>query len=407
MLAYNRRSIGDGQPQTLINLVRSYYDKGLENLIDPHTKDQINIYSFQAFKEIAYRCISLNIKDRPTINRIIKRIEHALDIQNHGAASTITKPNQQCQNLESLLIPLKEIYLATQDFSAKNQIGDGGFGVVYKGQLSDQWQNITVAIKRLDPKGQQGRKEFLTELKLVSSFNHKNIIPFIGYCDEGNEMIIVSEYASNRSLDQHLQDSNKRFCLTWAQRLKICLGAARALNYLHSGLGENNRVIHRDIKSANILLDENLEARVCDFGLSKKGPRNQQHTQVYTKVAGTNYYLDPIYHESGILRKESDVYSFGVVLFEILSGMLAYHNKSLGDDNPQPLINLVRRYYNDRLDELIDPFIKYQIDRRCFHTFKELAYQCINYNSKERPTMETIIERIEDAIDFQKSTNKA
>ncbi|CAI9262225.1 unnamed protein product [Lactuca saligna] len=361
----------------------------------------LHIHSFQVFKAIAYRCISLNLKDRPTMNMIIKRIEEALDNQNPGPASIITTPRKECQNLENFLIPLKEIYLATQYFSVETQIGDGGFGVIYKGQLSEHRQKCIVAIKRLDQNGYQGRKEFLTELKLISSFHHKNIIRFIGYCDEGNEMVIVSEYASNGSLDHHLEDPNKRCCLTWAQRLQICLGAARGLNYLHSGLGEDNRVIHRDIKSANILLDENLEVKVCDFGLSKQGPRDPQPTHLYTKAAGTNFYLDLIYQESGILRKESDVYSFGVVLFEILSGMMAFNHRSLENDRPQPLINLIRRYYNDRLEELIDPFIKDEIDRRCFQTFKELAYQCISYNSKERPTMEAIIERIEDAIYFQ------
>ncbi|KAL4578678.1 hypothetical protein LXL04_014807 [Taraxacum kok-saghyz] len=305
-------------------------------------------------------------------------------------------------NLESFLIPLKEINLATQDFNPETRIGDGGFGMVHKGQLSEPWQNRTVAIKRLDLKGYQGKDEFLTELKLISKFQHENIIRFVGYCDQGEEMILVYEYASNGSLDHHLQDANRRRNLTWTKRLKICLGAARGLDYLHSGLGEDNRVIHRDIKSGNILLDENLDAKICDFGLSKESLRNQEDSsQVYTKVAGTNFYLDPIYLESGILRKESDVYSFGVVLFEMLSGMLVYHRRSLGDGKPQTLINLARRYYRNGLDRLIDPLIRDQIDNRCFHTFEDLAYECISYDSWRRPTMDIIIKTIEDAIDSQ------
>ncbi|XP_023734465.1 uncharacterized protein LOC111882334 isoform X1 [Lactuca sativa] len=401
MLASDQRTIGEDEPQTLINLVRRYYHDGLENLIDPHIRDQINTHSFHAFKELAYQCISLKLRDRPTMNRIIKRIEEAQYIQNLGVPSTIATPSHQCQNLESFLIPLEEIKLATRDFSAETQIGDGGFGVVYRGQLSELWKNCVVAIKRLDLKSHQGKDEFLTELKFISSFHHDNIISFVGYCDEDNEMILVYEYASNHSLDHHLQDSKKRGRLTWSQRLKICLGVARGLNYIHSSLGEEIRVIHRDIKSGNILLDENMEAKICDFGLSKQSPRDTQGTEIYTKAAGTVFYLDPIYQESGILHKESDVYSFGVVLFEILSGMLAYHRRSFGDGNPQPLINLVRRYYNNGLEELIDPLIRDQIDSRCFHIFKELAFQCISYNFKERPTMETVIERIEDAIDVQ------
>ncbi|KAI3518232.1 hypothetical protein L1887_06741 [Cichorium endivia] len=195
-------------------------------------------------------------------------------------------------NLESFLIPLKEINLATQDFNPETRIGDGGFGVVHKGKLSELWQDRTVAIKRLDLKGYQRKKEFLTELKLISKFNHENIIR-------------------------------------------------------------------------------------------------------------TDFYLDPIYHESGILHKASDVYSYGVVLFEMLIGMLAYNRRSLGDDNPQTLIILVRRYYENELEKLVDPFIRDQIDYRCFDAFKRLAYECISYDSQKRPTMDTIMKRIEDAMEFQ------
>nr|GEU57420.1 putative receptor-like protein kinase At5g39000 [Tanacetum cinerariifolium] len=237
-------------------------------------------------------------------------------------------------------------------------------------------------------------------LKQTSRFNHENIIPFIGYCDEGNEKIIVYEFASNGSLDSHLKDKEKRRFLTWEHRLKICLGAARGLDYLHSGLGEDNRVIHRDVKSANILLDHNLVAKICDFGLSKSSLVNQPQTQVYTNAAGTDFYMDPIYHEGGILRKESDVYSFGVVMFELLSGMLAYNRRRIADGKPKPLINIVRRYYHYKPELLIDPLIRDDIDTRSFDTYSKVAFQCISLNSKERPTMEMIVDRIEEALEF-------
>ncbi|KAL4587864.1 hypothetical protein LXL04_000739 [Taraxacum kok-saghyz] len=150
----------------------------------------------------------------------------------------------------------------------------------------------------------------------------------------------VYEYALNGILDHHLQDPKKMSCVTWAQRLEICIGAAKGLHYLHSGRGEKNKVIHRDVKSANILLDGNMVAKICDFGLSKLGTKNQPDTLLYTKVAGTQFYLDPTYHESRILRKESDVYSFGVALFEILSGMLVYREGNIGDER-QFLMNTV------------------------------------------------------------------
>ncbi|CAI9263150.1 unnamed protein product [Lactuca saligna] len=314
-------------------------------------------------------------------------------------------------NLEKYRIPLAEIIRATDNFSSKTLIGDGGFGMVHKGQLSELWQNPTVAIKRLDRNGYQGNNEFLNELEMVSSFHHPNIIPFIGYCDDGNEMIIVYEYAVHGSLDRHLQDPYKRRLITWTQRLKICLGVAKGLKYLHSGVGEHKRVIHRDMKSANILLDDNLEAKICDFGLSRFGPRNQPVTQLVTKASGTRFYMDPIYNERGILRKESDIYSLGVVLFEMSSGTLAYQGRCFGDDaKPQYLVNLVRCYYDDDrlddevddgLDKLIDPYIKDHIEMSSFNMFNEIAHQCINIKLKERPTMDRVIEGIEEALNIQ------
>ncbi|XP_023749639.1 uncharacterized protein LOC111897889 [Lactuca sativa] len=396
MLAYDQRSIDDGQPQTLLQLVNRYYDDGLDKLIDPSIRDQIKIHSLYTFKKIAYRCISTNLNDRPTMKRIIKKIKEALNFQNHEAAYSITT-----RSLDSYQIQLNEISLATGNFNPQTLIGEGGFGMVYKGQLSQNWQNCTVAIKRLNPQGHQGMKEFHAELNLISRFHHPNIIPFVGYCDDDGEMIIVYAYAVNRSLDYYLVDPIKRRSLTWAQRLNICLGAAKGLDYLHSGLGKDHGVIHRDIKSGNILLDENLEAKICDFGLSTEGPKNQESSHRFTKVAGTNFYMDPIYYGSGILRKESDIYSFGVVLFEMLSGRPAYQQLKFVDDNPQHLINLVRHYYENGPERLIDPDIKDQIDSRSFHTFKEIAYQCISFVSRERPTMDTIIDKLEDAIDFQ------
>ncbi|PWA40316.1 Protein kinase, ATP binding site-containing protein [Artemisia annua] len=407
MLASSGRDIGEyGGSHTLINLVRRYsYDDEVVKLIDPHIKDQIDIRSFLIFKEIASKCISLNFKDRPSLDRIIKRIEEALRIQEQGDASTIATLSQlsrQDKKLEDFRIPLEEIRLATGYFSEK--IGEGGFGVVYKGKSSKSWQNCTVAIKRLNPEGRQGNNEFQNELNMMIRFHHHNIINFIGYCDEDNEMIIVNKLASNGSLAEYLEDvqMNKRRSLTWVERLRICIGAARGLDYLHWGLGENNRVIHRDVKSGNILLDDNLEAKICDFGLSKSGSTNKPQSKLYTKAAGTRFYMDPLYQESGMLQKESDVYSLGVVLFEMLIGILAYYEMAIEEgDEPQFLINLVRRYFDDGLDMLVDCSIKDEMDHRSFHTFKYVAYACISLNSKDRPSIDTIIDRLEEALEFQ------
>ncbi|CAH1436328.1 unnamed protein product [Lactuca virosa] len=312
-------------------------------------------------------------------------------------------------NLEKCRIPLEEIIQATNEFSEETQVGDGGFGMVYKGKLSEN--NRLVAIKRLNPSSRQGNVEFKNEVKMVSNFNHPNIIPFIGYCEEANEQIVVYEYATNISLDHHLQDPNKRCCLTWVQRLKIGLGAARGIKYLHSGVGEHRRVIHRDVKSANILLDDNMEAKICDFGLSRLSPRNQPETQVLTRPCGTMCYIDPVYNERRRLSKESDIYSFGVVMFEISSGMMAYHVRSFEDTKTQSMIDMVRSYYDDHqlvdgLDKLVDTAIKGKIDMSSFHKFNEIAHECINMDIKKRPTMDRIIEGIEEALNIQENGKK-
>ncbi|XP_071718478.1 receptor-like protein kinase ANXUR2 [Rutidosis leptorrhynchoides] len=289
--------------RNLIYLVRQDF----ESLIDPNIRDQIDDHSLDTFKEIAYKCISYNTKDRPTMSKIVKRLEEALYIQNHGGFSTIKQKNRKV--LEDFKIPLHEINLAIGVKDQNTRIGEGGFGVVYRGKLSERWLYRKVAIKFLQPKGDQEQMElnFRSELQMIFNFNHQNIICFIGYCDEGTEKIIVYDLAVNGGLDDYLVKKDNRRKLTWAQRLKICLGAARGLDYLHSGLGEEKRVIHRDVKSGNILLDENLEAKICDFGLSKSDSTvGQLYTHEYTHAAGTNFYIDPVYYEGGVLRKESD-----------------------------------------------------------------------------------------------------
>ncbi|CAI9271340.1 unnamed protein product [Lactuca saligna] len=267
-------------------------------------------------------------------------------------------------NLEECRIPLEEIIRATQNFSSDNWVGDGGFGNVYRGQLFERWTNHLVAIKRLDRNSYQGTNEFAKELNLVSSFNYPNIIPFFGYCDDANEKIIVF----------------KRRCLTWEQRLKICLGAAKGVKYLHSGVEEHNRVIHTDFKSANILLDDNLEAKICDFGLSRLSPRNQPGYPCQYKSCW----------------------------YKISSGMMAYHARRFEDTNELYLIDLVRSYYDDNglvdgLEKLIDPIIRAQIDMSSFEKFNEIAHECINVDVRKRPMVDRIINTIADALNIQVS----
>ncbi|PWA54802.1 Protein kinase, ATP binding site-containing protein [Artemisia annua] len=401
MSAHDTKEIGDAKPQHMINLVRRYYDDGLDKLIDPFIKDQIVRRSLLTFEEMAYKCISFNTKDRPTMDKIIKTTEEALNIQNRRTASAITIRAHQYQNLQKFIFPLEMIKSATYNFSPEFLIKDG-FTNVYRGEIFVGFQLHVVAFKRYDPNSDRENEEFRNELEVISRSQHENIIPFIGFCDEGGEMIIIYEYAVNGSLKRHLQDPDRRRCITWAQRLKICIGAATGLSYLHSGVGyERDKVIHRNFKSGKILLGHNLEAKISGFDMSILVPKDQR--QVYEPVEGTQFYIDPIYQECGILQTESDTYSFGMVLFEILSGMLAYHKRSIGVEQPQNLRNLVRRYYDDGPENLIDPLIRDQIDDRSFRLFTEIAYKCMSFNMEDRPSMKRVIKRIKEALDIQVS----
>ncbi|GKB89723.1 kinase RLK-Pelle-CrRLK1L-1 family protein [Tanacetum coccineum] len=166
----------------------------------------------------------------------------------------------------------------------------------------------------------QGAHEFEAEVKILSKLRHGNLVSLIGYCNEGKDMCLVYEFMPNGTLEDHLHKGDTRTELSWPQRLKICIGAVRGLDYLHTGTSTQHGVIHRDVKSSNILLDANFAAKISDFGLAKVGPINQTQTYVSTRVKGTFGYMDPYYFNSGKLTRKSNVYAFGVVLFEVLCG---------------------------------------------------------------------------------------
>jgi len=307
-----------------------------------------------------------------------------------GGSSSL--PTNLCRKFS-----IAEIRAATNNFDELFVVGLGGFGNVYKGYIDDG--STCVAIKRLKPGSQQGLNEFLNEIEMLSQLRHLHLVSLIGYCYENNEMILVYDFMDQGTLREHLYGTDNP-SLSWKQRLQICIGAARGLQYLHTGA--KHMIIHRDVKSTNILLDEKWVAKVSDFGLSRIGPIGSSMTHVSTQVKGSVGYLDPEYYKRQRLTEKSDVYSFGVVLLEVLSGR-------------QPLLRMVEKqqvslvdwakhlYQKGSLGAIVDAKLKGQIATQCLNRFGEVALSCLHEDGTQRPSMNDVVGVLEFVLQLQDS----
>ncbi|XP_058200901.1 uncharacterized protein LOC131315714 isoform X1 [Rhododendron vialii] len=293
---------------------------------------------------------------------------------------------------------LEEVLIATNNFDDALVIGIGGFGKVYKGFIDDG--ATMVAIKRLNAESKQGAGEFWTEIKMLSKLRHTNLVALIGYCNQCQEMILIYEYIALGTLADHLYKlkttkSNSNISPpSWEQRLDMCIGAARGLDHLHSGTSQS--FIHRDVKSTNILIDENRVAKISDFGLSK-GPTSHSITHISTEVKGTFGYLDPDYFRTQRLTAKSDVYAFGVVLLEVLCGRPPVDRKL--DEEQIGLVYWAQQCIKKgKFAEVIDASLSGQIAPRCFKSFVVLANNCLNESPRSRPTMAEVLGRLELAL---------
>ncbi|XP_008783735.2 receptor-like serine/threonine-protein kinase ALE2 isoform X2 [Phoenix dactylifera] len=281
-----------------------------------------------------------------------------------------------------------ELEKATDKFSSKKVLGEGGFGRVYHGIMED---GSEVAVKLLTREDQNGDREFIAEVEMLSQLHHRNLVKLIGICIEGHKRCLVYELVRNGSVESHLHGADKmKGPLDWDTRMKIALGAARGLAYLHED--SNPRVIHRDFKASNVLLEDDFTPKVSDFGLARVASEGIHH--ISTQVMGTFGYVAPEYAMTGHLLVKSDVYSYGVVLLELLSGRKpVYMSQSQG---PKNLVTWARPLLTSRegLGQLMDPSLNGKYDFDNMAKVAAIASMCVHAEASQRPFMGEVVQAL-------------
>ncbi|KAK4777995.1 hypothetical protein SAY87_018182 [Trapa incisa] len=286
-----------------------------------------------------------------------------------------------------------ELAMATDGFTDANLLGQGGFGYVHRGTLPNGKE---IAVKQLKAGSGQGEREFQAEVEIISRVHHKHLVSLVGYCITGSQRMLVYEFVPNNTLEFHLHGKG-RPTMEWPKRLKIAIGSARGLAYLHEDC--NPKIIHRDIKTANILLDFKFEAKVADFGLAKF--TSDTNTHVSTRVMGTFGYLAPEYASSGKLTEKSDVFSFGIMLLELITGRRpvdptnTFMDDSLVDwARPQ----LTRAMEDGKFDSLVDPRLQHDYNNDEMARMVACAAACVRYSARRRPRMSQIVRALEGDV---------
>ncbi|XP_021763499.1 proline-rich receptor-like protein kinase PERK8 [Chenopodium quinoa] len=296
----------------------------------------------------------------------------------------------------------EELHAASNGFAAQNILGAGGFGCVYRGCLQD---GTEVAIKKLKDNSGQGDREFKAEVEIISRVHHRYLVSLVGYCITDFQRLLVYEFVANGTLHYHLHNSNKPF-MPWSLRVRVACGSAKGIAYLHEDC--HPRIIHRDIKTANILIDNNFDAKVADFGLAKIAQELECNTHVSTRVMGTFGYMAPEYASSGKLTEKSDVFSFGVVLLEIITGRKPVdETRPLGDESlvewARPL--MTEALDNQNFDELADPRLQGNYDRGEMFRMIEAAAACVRHSAVKRPKMSQVVRALDTMNELSDISN--
>ncbi|XP_030493382.1 probable LRR receptor-like serine/threonine-protein kinase At1g67720 [Cannabis sativa] len=322
-------------------------------------------------------------------NRDKEQPGHSLPVQKPVVASKSETPTESAH-----CFALSDIEVATKRFEKK--IGSGGFGVVYYGKLKDDRE---IAVKVLTSNSYQGKREFSNEVTLLSRIHHRNLVQFLGYCQEDERSMLIYEFMHNGTLKEHLYGPLTRGrSINWIKRLEIAEDSAKGIEYLHTGC--TPAIIHRDLKTSNILLDKQMRAKVSDFGLSKLAVDGVSH--VSSIVRGTVGYLDPEYYISQQLTDKSDVYSFGVILLELISGQEAISNESFGV-NCRNIVQWAKLHIESGdIQGIIDPALRNEYDIQSMWKIAEKALMCVQPHGYMRPSISEVLKEVQDAITMER-----
>ncbi|KAI7725067.1 hypothetical protein M8C21_018360 [Ambrosia artemisiifolia] len=375
---------------------------------ESHFNTQIHTHRSKSLRKMGncHRKLSNN----PTNNKAIITTEQkpstltAGDRSNRGGVTAIQesvvlpRPRGQIVTPNLRIFTYAELQTATKNFRPNTILGEGGFGQVFKGWVdgvtyapSKAGVGIPVAVKKLDSGSFQGLKEWQAEVEFLGKFSHPNLVKLLGYCWEDQEFLLVYEYMQQGSLENHLFKKDTE-TLPWKIRIKIAMGAAQGLAFLHN---TERKVIYRDFKPSNVLLDGDFNAKLSDFGLAKLGPINGE-SHVSTMIVGTYGYAAPEYMITGHLYVKSDVYGFGVVMLEMITGL-----RVLDPNRPpsqQNLVDWARPSLTDikKLKEIMDPRLEQHYPSQGVIKAGELIRKCLDLNPNHRPSMEKVVASLEE-----------